>query len=121
MAYSSGGTDGGKNEQVILLLAESRDAGSIPLVLDRVGVSSVVCATAEEIGSEIDRGVGALLMEEEMLSPSIKECLVRTLDHQPPGRSCRSLSCCVLGRRQRFPGTRCSCRGMSPSSNGLCA
>ncbi|GAB7025150.1 sensor histidine kinase [Geotalea toluenoxydans] len=84
MAYSSGGTDGGKNEQVILLLAESRDAGSIPLVLDRVGVSSVVCATAEEIGSEIDRGVGALLMEEEMLSPSIKECLVRTLDHQPP-------------------------------------
>ena len=80
---SSEGRYGGSDERVLVLLPESRDAGSMPRVLEVIGVVSMICATPEELCAEIDRGAGALLIEEEALSPRLGACLHATLDSQP--------------------------------------
>jgi signal transduction histidine kinase len=68
---------------MLLLLAESRDAESMPRVLEGIGVASMICATPEVLFAEIGKGAGAVLIEEEFLSPRVRECLVRVLDSQP--------------------------------------
>ncbi len=80
---SSEGTYGGNDERVLVLLPESRDAESIPRVLEVIGVASMMCATPEELCAEIERGVGALMIEEEALSPRVGACLHATLESQP--------------------------------------
>ena len=80
---SSEGTYGGTDERVLVLLPESRDAESIPRVLEVIGVASMMCATQEELCAEIQRGAGALMIEEEALSPRVGSCLHATLERQP--------------------------------------
>ena len=71
------------DERVLVLLAESRDTRAIPRVLEKVGVDSMMCATPEEMCAEIDKGAGVLLVDEETLSLSIKQCLMEALGNQP--------------------------------------
>ena len=77
------GTYRGHDERVLVLLAESRDSLAIPRVLERVGVDSMVCATPGEMCEEIDNGAGALLVDEETLSVSTKQCLMEILGNHP--------------------------------------
>jgi signal transduction histidine kinase len=79
---SSEGTHG-TDERVLVLLRESRDAGSVPRVLESIGVASLRCATPEELCAEIDKGAGAVLAEEEALSPEAGALLLGTLHTQP--------------------------------------
>jgi len=78
------GTYGELDERVLMLLAESRDAGSMPQVLEKINVAYIMCATPEQLCAEIGKGAGALLIEEETLSSRMKECLVGALNGQPP-------------------------------------
>ena len=82
MKHSVAGTYGRKDERVLVLLPESRDAGSVPRVLEKIGVAWVLCATPEEACAEIENGAGALLIEENILSRT-KECLLPVLERQP--------------------------------------
>lgn len=84
MSASAEGTYGYLDERVLLLLPESRDAGSMPPVLERINVAYIMCSTPEELCVEIGKGAGALLIEEETLSPRMKERLVDALSGQPP-------------------------------------
>lgn len=84
MRTSETGAYGGNDERVLVLLPQSRDAESIPLMLGKIGVASLLCATSEEICSEIDKGAGALLVAETVLSDRTKEYLMGALDGQPP-------------------------------------
>lgn len=84
MRSSDDRTYGDNDERVLVLLPESRDAGSIPKVLEKIGVASTLCSVPEEIGSEIDKGAGAVLLEIEALSLRAKANLVQALDRQPP-------------------------------------
>jgi signal transduction histidine kinase/ActR/RegA family two-component response regulator len=93
---SSEETCGDLDERVLLLLSESRDAESMPRVLEKIGVASMMCATPEVLCAEIGKGAGAVLIEEEILSPRTRECLVRVLDSQP---SWSELPIIVLLRR----------------------
>ena len=93
---SSEGTGGGLDERVLLLLSASRDAESMPRVLEGIGVASMICATPEVLCSEIGKGAGAVLIEEEFLSPRTRESLVRVLNNQP---SWSELPIIVLLRR----------------------
>jgi signal transduction histidine kinase/FixJ family two-component response regulator len=77
-------TYGDNDERVLVLLPESKDAQSIPRVLEKIGVASTLCLVPEEIGSEIDKGAGAVLLEIEALSLLAKTDLVQALDRQPP-------------------------------------
>lgn len=71
------------DERVLVLLAESRDSRAIPRVLEKVGVASMMCATPEEVCAEVDKGAGAVLIDEETLSLSTKQCLMEVLENQP--------------------------------------
>ena len=79
----SEGTYLGHEERVIVLLPKSRDAASIARVLEMVGVASIMCAAYEDLCAEIDRGAGALLIEEDALTPSFGARLSAILDNQP--------------------------------------
>lgn len=81
---SSQGPYGGNDERVLVLLPESRDAESIPRVLEVIGVPSMVCSTQGELCAEIHRGVGVVMIEEEALSPRVGACLHATLESQHP-------------------------------------
>jgi signal transduction histidine kinase len=80
---SSEGTYGGHDERVLVLMSQSRDAESMPRVLEGIGVASMMCATPEVLCAEIGKGAGAVLIEEEILTPRSRECLVRVLESQP--------------------------------------
>ncbi|MBT1073607.1 sensor histidine kinase [Pelotalea chapellei] len=82
MAFDEG-TYGANEMRVIVLLPKSPDAGSILRVLEGMGVTSRMCATSEELCAEIERGVGALMIEEHVLSTGIGACLHALLDRQP--------------------------------------
>jgi signal transduction histidine kinase len=74
----------GKDDRLLLLLRQSRDAESVPRVLQGVGIASLMCATPEVLCAEIAQGAGALLIEEETLSPGAGALLLDTLNRQPP-------------------------------------
>ena len=94
-----------------MLLPESRDAGSIPRVLERIGVASMICATQEELCAEIERGAGAVMIEEELLSPRRKEHLSEAPWRSSlPGPSCRSSSFCATARKPGPAGMHCCYR-----------
>jgi hypothetical protein len=76
-------TYAGNDERVLMLLQKSRDAGSLLRVLERFGVPSMMCATPEELCLEIEKGVGAVLIDEEMFSRGTRECLLRITDGFP--------------------------------------
>ena len=79
----SEGTYLGHAERVIVFLPKSRDAESILRVLEVAGVASMMCATYEDLSAEIDKGAGALIIEEEELTPRVGAHLSATLDSQP--------------------------------------
>lgn len=83
-------------ERVLAILRESRDAGSVPRVLEGIGVASVICATPEALCAEIAQGAGAVLIEEEALSRGAGSLLLDTLNQQP---SWSELPIIVLLRR----------------------
>ncbi len=58
-------------------------------VLARAGIATEVCPTLDELVREIDRGAGALLVSEEMLSGDGAEALARAVSAQRPGPTCR--------------------------------
>jgi len=80
---SAEGETYGGDERVLVLLAESRDSRAIPRVLEKVGVASMMCATPEEMCVEVDKGAGALLIDEATLALSTKQCLMEVLGNQP--------------------------------------
>ena len=80
---SNQGTYGVNDIRVIVLLPKSRDAESISRVLEEMGVTSKLCATPEELCAEMERGVGALMIEEEVLSSTVGSCLHAVLESQP--------------------------------------
>jgi PAS domain S-box-containing protein len=92
---SSEGTYG-TDERVLVLLRESRDAGSVHRVLESIGVASLRCVTPEVLCAEIDKGAGAVLIEEEALFPEAGALLLGTLHTQP---SWSELPIMVLLRR----------------------
>ena len=73
----------GLDERVMVLLPDSRDAASIPRVLGEVGVTSMLCATPEELCSEVEKGAGALIIGEDLLSSHAVDCLRDTLGGHP--------------------------------------
>lgn len=73
----------GHAERVIVFLPKSRDAESIPQVLEVAGVASTTCATYEDLSAEIDKGAGALIIEEEELTLRVGAHLSAILDDQP--------------------------------------
>jgi signal transduction histidine kinase/ActR/RegA family two-component response regulator len=70
--------------RVLLRPATSRDAVMSTAVLARAGIATEVCPTLDELVREIDRGAGALLVSEEMLSGDGAEALARAVSAQPP-------------------------------------
>jgi signal transduction histidine kinase len=61
-------------------------AGDGPLaqrVLQSAGVEAAVCASGEEVVAQLERGVGALLVAEEMLQQPLLDGLARHLREQP--------------------------------------
>ncbi|WP_243372205.1 ATP-binding protein [Geotalea sp. SG265] len=73
----------GQHLRVLVLVPDSKDSRSIPPVLKRVGVDAVMCSTLEQVCSEIDKGTGALLLDEKALSRPTNHCLTSILDNQP--------------------------------------
>lgn len=73
----------GTDQRVLMLLPQTRDAKSIPLVLEQVGVESTLCASADEVYAEIGKGAGALLVAEEFLSRPVVSSLQKLLESQP--------------------------------------
>ena len=73
----------GDDERVLVFLPQSRDAGSVSRVLEKIGVAHLICDTPEQTCLEIEKGAGAVLIEEEVLSPRTKGCLLRVLESQP--------------------------------------
>ena len=74
---------GGNDMRVLVLLPKSRDAESIPRVLEEIGVAATMCESREELCAELGRGAGAVMIEEQALSPLVGACLRGTLDSQP--------------------------------------
>lgn len=68
---------------VLILLSKGSDTDAIPPILAGMGAASVMCSTTEKLCSEIAKGAGALLLEEEVISPSSLGCLRGVLDSQP--------------------------------------
>jgi signal transduction histidine kinase len=56
---------------------------SIPRVLREVGVTSWLCTTAAELCAEVEKGAGALIIGEDLLSSHAVACLRDALGHQP--------------------------------------
>ncbi|GFO68019.1 hypothetical protein GMLC_15980 [Geomonas limicola] len=71
------------DERVIVLLKQRRDAASIPKVLGEVGVHALLCATLEEVCAEVAKGIGALIIGDDLISHSSIGCLRDTLARQP--------------------------------------
>ena len=71
------------DERVMVLLPNSRDAASIPRVLSEVGVTSIMCATPEELCAEVEKGAGAVIVGEDLLSSHAVACLRRLLGGHP--------------------------------------
>jgi len=71
-------------ELAVLVLAPSgRDATLAGLALDRVGVTSRVCADGRALGTRIAAGAGAALVAEEALTADVVASLVAVLANQP--------------------------------------
>ena len=74
----------GDAEMRVLLLAPTKRDGSITLnVLANSGIGTLVCASFEQLLSEIGGGVGSLLIAEECLIDRRADALVATLQEQP--------------------------------------
>jgi signal transduction histidine kinase/CheY-like chemotaxis protein len=70
--------------RVLLKTATSKDAALTRTVLERAGMAAHACATVGELAVEIDRGVGALLIAEEVLGDPSITGVIHTLRQQPP-------------------------------------
>ena len=80
---SDEGAYGAHDMRVIVFLPKGPDTESILRVLGEMGVTSMMCTTSEELCEEIGRGVGALMIEEQVLSSGVGACLHVLLDGQP--------------------------------------
>lgn len=83
MKSDQAGTYGETDERVLLLVLESGDAASLPRVLEKAGYPSMRCGTAGGLCQEIDRGCGAVLIDEDLLSAPLIKCMMSVLDRQP--------------------------------------
>lgn len=73
----------GQHMRVLVLVAESKDSRSIPPVLDKIGAEPFMCSSPEQMSTELDKGAGAILLDEETLSLPANRCLTTFLENQP--------------------------------------
>jgi signal transduction histidine kinase/CheY-like chemotaxis protein len=78
----SGETESG-SLRVLVLAPTGRDATLTTRVLAEAEIEGVVCASAAELGAEIERGAGAALVAEEALDGDDVTVLVSALTAQP--------------------------------------
>ncbi|MCM2336184.1 MAG: hybrid sensor histidine kinase/response regulator, partial [Pseudomonas sp.] len=72
-------------ERVLLVLPTARDASMTAAILERNGIASHACGSAAELGAELARGAGAVLIAEEALGAGATGgVLAQQLDAQPP-------------------------------------
>ena len=72
-------------EQRVLILAPTgKDAALTRSVLDQASVACLICPDLDRACVELDAGAGAILMTEETVSPSGRDCLTDWLARQPP-------------------------------------
>lgn len=69
--------------RVLLRVTTTRDAIVAVAVLERSGIRALACDSEEDLIEEMDKGVGALLMSEEILSGSSRAALSDWLRDQP--------------------------------------
>jgi PAS domain S-box-containing protein len=73
---------GGDESRILILPPTSRDAQVLVKVLSDAGISGSICATIEELCDEVPRGVGVVIIAEEILTAD-PEPLVECLRPQP--------------------------------------
>jgi signal transduction histidine kinase/ActR/RegA family two-component response regulator len=69
---------------VAMLASTEADAEIARRVLQDAQIGFVACASADQLCKMIERGVGAVMVPEEVLTSSNAECLSKALDQQPP-------------------------------------
>jgi signal transduction histidine kinase/ActR/RegA family two-component response regulator len=70
-------------QRVLLLLGTGRDTKLTSELLDRNGIACLACQGVEQLRTEIDHGVGAVLIAEEHLAEGGQDALRRVLEAQP--------------------------------------
>ena len=70
--------------RILVVAPTGRDAGLICEVLAAEGIASVACASIEELGNEVERGAGAILIAAEALAREGTASLERVLQLQEP-------------------------------------
>jgi len=79
----TGSTAGHNGQRVLLRTVTGKDAALATTVLERAGMSACACHSVPELGAEIERGAGALLIAEEVLGdPSFRD-ITALLQKQP--------------------------------------
>ncbi|HTV02737.1 MAG TPA: ATP-binding protein [Luteitalea sp.] len=70
--------------RVLLLTATRRDAATTTELLRGAQIPTVTCERMDDVVAELGRGASALVVAEEMLTPSWQERLAAVLATQPP-------------------------------------
>ncbi|HEU4405323.1 MAG TPA: ATP-binding protein [Polyangiaceae bacterium] len=73
-----------RDERVALFAPFGRDAALAARVFETAGVATAVCDSAQGLCDALERGIGALFVTEEALTPAALECLGPALRRQPP-------------------------------------
>jgi signal transduction histidine kinase/CheY-like chemotaxis protein len=71
-------------DQRILVLAPDRDGALTCEILSRAGLVCEPCSDEGQLWRELQRGAGALILAEEMLSDPVRHELTLALEAQPP-------------------------------------
>src|SRR5688572_33101539 len=82
--------------RVLTLVPTTKDASVTRSVFQTAGIPCVCCSTLEEIHDQLDKGAGAILLNEEAILHHRKDGLVVWLSRQPPWSD---LPVLVLARR----------------------
>lgn len=76
--------EGHSFDQRILVLPATRRDGEVARVLfERAGLHCVICSDATALAAEIDRGVGAVVLTDAVLSDPDAQAVVSALQNQP--------------------------------------
>jgi signal transduction histidine kinase/CheY-like chemotaxis protein len=79
-----GGDERGDDFRVLILAPRGRNAQLTENILEKAGIATFVCRDALQLCEEIIEPAGAVVVCEEALNRAHLECLVGTLEQQPP-------------------------------------
>jgi signal transduction histidine kinase len=72
-----------RDERILVFAPVGRDAALIQQSLAKVRISASVCADAQDLCSEVEAGVGGVLLTQEALTEAAVQLILNTLGTQP--------------------------------------